>query len=237
MELVKLSVDDLEDLGSAVLIKISDTKTKKPRSFTITGDFYKIFKSYYALRPLDINEKRFFINYQNEKCTRQPVGINKIGSTPKIIATFLGLKNPELYTGHCYRRSSATIFVDAGGDITALKRHGGWRSTSVAEGYIEESVTDKMNVANKILKQINEPTPSTSSEYITKESREPEAIIVQSSTPPLQSGNNITNETISLQLPQLNVSNEQSFQAGHPINFHNCSNNNITIKFVNEIQK
>jgi integrase len=44
------------------------------------------------------------------------------------------------YTGHSLRRTSATLLVDEGGDLTTLKRHGGWRSSFVAEGYIEESI-------------------------------------------------------------------------------------------------
>ena len=72
----------------------------------------------------------------------------------KPIATYLNLPNPQLYTGHCFRRSSATLLVDAGGDITTLKRHGGWKSTTVAEGYIEESVQNKIKVPNQILNSI-----------------------------------------------------------------------------------
>ncbi|CAH1371642.1 unnamed protein product, partial [Tenebrio molitor] len=49
------------------------------------------------------------------------------------IAKYLGLTNPHEYSGHTFRRSSATILVDAGGDILSLKRHGGWKSTTVAE--------------------------------------------------------------------------------------------------------
>jgi hypothetical protein len=40
--------------------------------------------------------------------------------------------------------------VNGGGDITALKRHGGWRSNTVAEGYIEDSVNEKIKTARKI---------------------------------------------------------------------------------------
>lgn len=58
---------------------------------------------------------------------------------PKEVAKYLNLQNPEQYTGHCYRRTSATMLVNAGGDITSLKRHGGWKSTEVAEGYIDNT--------------------------------------------------------------------------------------------------
>ncbi|KAJ8960468.1 hypothetical protein NQ318_013752 [Aromia moschata] len=116
-ELWKLKTDDLKDLNSALLVKIQNTKTKKPRTFTVTGEFYNIYKKYAALRPLDMSENRFFINYRKGECTRQIVGINKFGGMAKQIATFLKLPNPHLYTGHCFRRSSATILVNAGGDL------------------------------------------------------------------------------------------------------------------------
>lgn len=148
---------DIQDLKSAVLIHIRDTKTKQARSFTITGKFYAYFKKYAMLRPAGVNEKRFFLNYQQRKCTKQPVGVNKFGFVPREIAKYLQLQNPNLYTGHCFRRSSATILVDAGGDITTLKRHGGWKSTTVAESYIDESLTNKMEVANKILQSVHPP--------------------------------------------------------------------------------
>lgn len=151
-------MSDIEDLGKAVLIKINDTKTKKQRSFTITGEFLKIFAKYTALRPQGLCEQRFFLNFQKNKCTRQVVGVNKIGSIPKQVALFLQLKNPEQYTGHSYRRSSATILVDAGADLATLKRHGGWRSSTVAEGYIGDSLNNKINIADKISNSISEST-------------------------------------------------------------------------------
>lgn len=96
---------------------------------------------------------RFFIGYHNGKCTRQSVGINTIAAIPKKIAEFLKLRNPLTYTGHCFRRTSATLLADAGADSTLLKRHGNWKSSSVAESYIENSVENKLRIASKIVGQ------------------------------------------------------------------------------------
>ena len=81
----------------------------------------------------------------------------------KEVALYLNLKYPEKYTGHCYRRSSATLYVDSGGDITGLKRHGGWKSTTVAEGYIDESAQNKIMTADTITKQLMNSTGPASS--------------------------------------------------------------------------
>ena len=40
-----------------------------------------------------------------------------------------------------------------------IKRHGGWKSSNVAEGYIADSISNKMNTTRKIL---TDPKPGTS---------------------------------------------------------------------------
>ncbi|KAJ8911108.1 hypothetical protein NQ315_003370 [Exocentrus adspersus] len=121
-ELLKLTIDDIEDKYS-IIITIS------------------------SLRP----------HYTNI------IGTNKIRKAPKEIATYLRLPDAESYTGHCFRRSSATLLADSGADFVSLKRHGGWRSTTVAEGYIEESIEKKIKISNNILSA----TPNTSSAVVT----------------------------------------------------------------------
>jgi len=48
-------------------------------------------------------------------------------------------KDPVGYTVHAFRRSAATNLADAGVSFVNLKRHGQWKSDSVAEGYIANS--------------------------------------------------------------------------------------------------
>lgn len=154
------------------MVKVSKTKTKIDRSFIVTGNYYAVCKKYIDLRPTPCQNPAFFLNYRSGKCVDQRTGINKFGALGKTIASFLNLPNPALYTGHCFRRTSATLLIDSGGDLTALKRHGGWKSSTVAESYIDESLMNKIQVSNTILNSIenktnevniNIPTPSTSS--------------------------------------------------------------------------
>lgn len=170
-ELKEMDIGNLQDLSSAILVNVPNTKTKIVRNFTITGNFYAIVKKYISLRPPDVQCSSFFLNYQKGKCTSQKIGINKFSMMGKQIATFLNLPNPELYTGHSFRRSSATLLVDAGGDITALKRHGGWKSTAVAEGYIDNSMKNKMDTCQKILQsvQTNNSTTKTANQNLAME--------------------------------------------------------------------
>ncbi|XP_045470783.1 uncharacterized protein LOC123678054 [Harmonia axyridis] len=155
-ELVTMTVDDVEDRGSVLVIQIPDTKTYKKRVFTVVNGTNKvaaldIFRKYRNLRPSKVDHKRLFINYKNEKCTVQPVGVNTFSKMPVTIAKYLGLSDAEQYTGHSFRRSSATLLANSGADLTVLKRHGGWRSSSVAEGYIEDSLQNKINISEQIL--------------------------------------------------------------------------------------
>lgn len=167
-EMYSMKLEHLQDLGSTLLITVPNTKTKITRKFTITDKFYKICKKYIDLRPPNFTSNIFFLNYQNGKCATQRISINKFTVMGKQIATFLKLPNPENYSGHNFRRSSATLLVDAGGDITALKRHGGWKSTSAAEGYIDESIKNEIDTAHKIsnsVDQVNNPSTSSQCKY------------------------------------------------------------------------
>ncbi|KAJ8974141.1 hypothetical protein NQ317_007316 [Molorchus minor] len=93
----------------------------------------------------------FFLYYKAGKCSSQPVGKNTMGKIPSVVASYLKLPDVACYTGHCLRRSSATLLADAGVDITTIKRHAGWKSTTVAEGYVENSIENKTKIANQVL--------------------------------------------------------------------------------------
>lgn len=151
----------VQDYKTHFLVKLEDTKTKTDRSFIIVPgklanvNLLELVRRYIALRPSKTPHKRFFINYVREKCTVQPVGIHKVGGVPAVVAKYLGLENSSSYTGHCFRRTSASLLANAGASMEGIKRHGGWRSSSVAEGYIEDSESTKITTANKILGEIS----------------------------------------------------------------------------------
>lgn len=67
---------------------------------------------------------------------------------PNDIAVFLKKPSPEKYTGHSFRRSGATNAAENGAMQEDLKRLGRWRSNSVAEGYVQESVASKKRLAS-----------------------------------------------------------------------------------------
>ncbi|KAJ8984396.1 hypothetical protein NQ317_003979, partial [Molorchus minor] len=88
---------------------------------------------------------------EDENVVRSQCGKNTMGKIPSVVASYLKLPDVACYTGHCLRRSSATLLADAGVDITTIKRHAGWKSTTVAEGYVEDSIENKTKIANQVL--------------------------------------------------------------------------------------
>ncbi|KAJ8916728.1 hypothetical protein NQ315_013932 [Exocentrus adspersus] len=143
-ELTFLDFSDVQDKGSYLYVLIPDTKTNISRINAV-----EMCRKYISLRPKAAG-RRFFLRYVDGKCITQHVGINTISKTFSKVASFLGLPDPESFTGHGMRRCSATLLANAGGDITTVKRHGGWKSTTVAKNYIEESLSSKMAIAEKI---------------------------------------------------------------------------------------
>lgn len=160
-ELTYMEMENVKDQGEIFFVKIPMTKTKISREFVVTsGDIVginlvEIVRKYIALRPNNTDHRRFFLGYRSGKCIKLPVGINTIGSMPKNIATFLKLPNAKDYTGHCFRRSSTSLLANSGADLLTVKRHGGWKSNTVAEGYIDSSVENKKQIAAKIVGERN----------------------------------------------------------------------------------
>ena len=166
-DLVNLKFSLVNDHGTMYSVKVPAGKTPVLRSFVIEGEFYDIVKRYFDKRVPTVHD-RVFMNFRIGKCTVQPIGKNKIAKMPREIAEFLNLPNPELYTGHSFRRTSSTLLVDAGADLLTLKRHGGWKSDKVAEGYVAASMRNKKRTCGLITQALNlAPSTSTSTATIT----------------------------------------------------------------------
>ena len=186
----------------------------QPQSFVISEECVKYVKEYQFLRPEKTSTDRFFVNYQNGMCTTQVIEKNKFSSTPKQIAEFLDLPDAATYTGHSFRRTSATMLVDKGANMETLKRHGGWKSNEVAEGYIAESFGNKRMIGNLINSSINLPTCSN-------ENRD-------SNTSP-SSKRLKRHDSVNL----ITSTSKVDFNPEHKMfHFENCTN--VTIKFMDK---
>ncbi|CAG5109268.1 Protein of unknown function [Cotesia congregata] len=149
-ELKELQVADVEEIGGKYLVSRKDSKNGVPRKCLVGPLFYRKVKEYISLRPLYFEIKRYFVQFLNGKCHRQVLGRNEIGQIPKIIAEYLKLTNPQYYTRHCLRRTSATLILNSGANKTMLKQLGGWKSASIAGGYTENSLLNRQKIFVKI---------------------------------------------------------------------------------------
>lgn len=235
-ELRKMSICDIEDKGNMLVITIPQTKTGKKRIFTVTDEILEtvhvlqLFRKYLALRPPHTQHKTFFINYRNGKCSTQVIGVHTFGKIPSLIAQYLQLPNASNYTGHSFRRSSASLLVEAGGDILMLKRHGGWKSSTVAEGYIEDSMSSKTEISNKIL--TGRDGPSTS--YVPTNTTGPPTSYFPTSitTTTTENGHLVDNIHNSL------INNQAlSSSSSSGLHFSNCTNCTFNININNSSDK
>ena len=53
---------------------------------------------------------------------------------------------------HFEDRLLRTLLVESGGDLMTLKKHGNWKSSTVAEGYVDQSVAHRTEIANKVFR-------------------------------------------------------------------------------------
>lgn len=78
-------------------------------------------------------------------------GRNWISSVPSTVAKSLGLPNPEQYTGHCFRRTSAQWQADAGATVLELQNQFGWKNSSMASVYTGQSVAARSASSRRCL--------------------------------------------------------------------------------------
>ena len=155
-ELAALKFDDVRIVGCNYEITIQQSKTDKAghgHVFAITPvpvSSVCPINSISRYIQLFVNPSgRFFRKFGNNgQPLNQPMGVNSMAKIPEKVAHFLGLEGN--FTGHCFRRTSATILADAGANHLQLKRHGRWKSTSVAEGYIDNSKAARVEISNML---------------------------------------------------------------------------------------
>ena len=72
------------------------------------------------------------------------------------VAKFLEIPKPKSCTGHCFRRNFATLLANTAADMISLKWHSGWKSSTIAKSYSDDSLQNTITSANRILGYVNE---------------------------------------------------------------------------------
>ena len=80
--------------------------------------------------------------------SRAPMGYNYLAKIPKEVACALNLENMDMYSGHSFRRSSATHAADEGASSVEMRRYYNWKDDTIANKYIEETVTGNKKMAS-----------------------------------------------------------------------------------------
>ncbi|XP_074030226.1 uncharacterized protein [Leptinotarsa decemlineata] len=177
-ELLNMKISDIEDRDSVMVVNVRESKTGVSKKFTVVDEkefsALPLLRLYMSLRPKGI--ERFFLSFRQNKCTSQPIGKNMFGKIPSKIAMYLGLPNSSSYTGHCLRRTSATALANAGATMTNLKRYGGWKSSTVAEGYLEDSI-ELRNKTARMLSTLSSEEAGTSTVVNRSSSHTKEEIV------------------------------------------------------------
>ncbi len=76
---------------------------------------------------------------KGQKFTNCSLGKNTTGKVRVQVATELCLPRPEIYTGHCWRRSCGTSASDSGVNVTTLMAMMGWSNPKTAMVYVKKS--------------------------------------------------------------------------------------------------
>lgn len=228
IEFSKITVNDVEKHDQILLVKLRKTETKIDRQFIISEEFENLVEKYQSLRPENLDTDRYFINFQHGKCLRQVIGKNKFANMPRQIATYLNLPNVDLYTGHCFRRTSATLFADSRGSLSTLKRHSGWKSSTDAEGHVGDSVENKTKIIEFINIEHN-PSPQPASPGTSTDPEVEVPLVLPQShqfiEENVQSGSHSIQETqVSQKITKINMPGKTL-----KLSFSNCSN--FTLNF------
>lgn len=169
--------DSVNETAAGLLVKVIRKKTDKaqlgqtfvvPKIEDPNVCFYNPLDLWNDYRNLTRNNTHKRLWLQRDAKTNIykniPIGKNMMGKFTVIAAEFLKLEDPLSYTSHALRATSATVLADSGVSLENLKRHGQWKSTSVVEGYIHDSIKHKTDTANSLTtSSTNTTTTSTSS--------------------------------------------------------------------------
>ena len=105
-----------------------------------------------------------FVNSNVGKNTLAQVGIE--------IASELCLRDPETYTGHCWRRSAGTNASNSGVNVTTLMSMMGWSCPKTAIQYVKRSRTTSlqmsMYLANVQRRNCPDPFPTSTERFSRK---------------------------------------------------------------------
>ena len=151
--------------------KMKDAASKGEDGF----DWASVLREYLTMvkEELGIFSGRvFYTGKKDGHLTRQVMGRNMLSEVPHMVAEFLGKENPQDYTFHSFRRSSATAAADQGATAQQMVDFFGWKSHGMTNEYISTSEHQITNMADRLAKTgSNEPKPEPEQERRQKKKK------------------------------------------------------------------
>lgn len=145
-ELIKIDYSDitLRENGAWVTYSVAKIKGSfhKTNQFVVPNGDDKFVIQY--MNQID-KEGRLFKTFNGKKFSKQPMGIRTICKVPQSVAAFLNISGN--FSGHCFRRSCATILAEQGATSTQLKTLMNWKSDTTALNYIDNSEQSRLNTS------------------------------------------------------------------------------------------
>lgn len=184
-ELRSLKIGSIKDTSDGLLVNYQHAKQKgevKHNKFLVPRNpthpaacMYSNVKAYFNLLLADLKEDDqdpsldlFRCCTKVNKYGKQPMGVNYLSKIGKEVAEVLKLPNASSYTGHCFRRSSATFAANQGATAIEMQKHFGWKQPSTALRYIDGTLEGSKKMASRFISATNDnkengaPVPSTS---------------------------------------------------------------------------
>ena len=96
--------------------------------------------------------KAWYTGRKSGLLVKQTMGKNMISKVPNDIASRLALQDPEKYTFHSFRRTSATSAADGGASTEQMVDFYGWKNGSMCTEYVSSSKPALVGMAKRLAK-------------------------------------------------------------------------------------
>jgi integrase len=188
-ELANIELPHLEEVNDGVMVTTIRFKTTNKASrflipFIVSNQDFSPARNllvYTSLVTPWLNSKklvRLWPRPTKMGFSAQFRGKNHLGNVAKKIAVFLGL-NPDKFTGHSFRRSSATAAADWGISLINLKRLGGWKSDAVATSCVDHSLAATKEAASLLLPTKQGESASALNDDVTADKKQMEQTVLK----------------------------------------------------------
>ena len=170
MELKDLQVGDVVEKGDIYEVNFKRVKQRGEKTsakFVVDSEGSRHVRKYLNDVRTQFGEldgqliKGTPVTKGQSKYVNQNMGKNTIMEIGKDIARKLDLPNPDTYTSHTFRRSSATFAVESGATTAEMLPFYGWSSESTAQRYVETSAVLSDNMSTRLSVQNVQQTITT----------------------------------------------------------------------------